>query len=121
MQSTRTNLKQAGLDHVVDVKQGDILKMTPPTAAGILITNPPYGVRMGDAQELAEFYPRMGDVLKQQFPGWRAYILSTDMRLPALIRLAASRRLPLFNGALECRLYEFVLVTGSTRRQNRRN
>ena len=121
VQSARTNLKQAGLDHVVDVKQGDILKMTPPTAAGILITNPPYGVRMGHAQELAEFYPRMGDVLKQQFPGWRAYILSTDMRLPALIRLAASRRLPLFNGALECRLYEFVLVTGSMRRQNRRN
>ena len=121
VQSARTNLKEAGLDHVVNVKQGDILKITPPTAAGILITNPPYGVRMGNAQELADFYPRVGDVLKQRFPGWHAYFLSADMRLPTLIRLAASRRQPLFNGALECRLFEFILVPGSMRRQNRRD
>jgi putative N6-adenine-specific DNA methylase len=65
---------------------------------------------------LAEFYPRWGDALKQRFPGWRAYILTADLRLPKLIGLAASRRTPLFNGALECRLFEFVLVRGSMRR-----
>jgi putative N6-adenine-specific DNA methylase len=62
-------------------------------------------------------YPLLGDVLKQRFTGWRAYIFTADLRLPKLIRLTPSRRTPLFNGALECRLYEFKLVEGSMRRK----
>jgi putative N6-adenine-specific DNA methylase len=58
----------------------------------------------------------LGDVLKQRFAGWRAYLFTADLRLPKLIRLTPSRRIPLFNGALECRLYEFKLVEGSMRR-----
>ena len=53
--------------------------------------------------------------LKQRFPGWTAYLLSGDARLPKLIGLKASRRTPLWNGALECRLYEYRLVAGSAR------
>ena len=64
---------------------------------------------------LAAFYPRLGDALKQRFAGWTAYLLSGDMRLPKLIGLKASRRTPLFNGALECRLYEYRLIAGSMR------
>ena len=59
---------------------------------------------------MAEFYPKLGDVLKKQFSGWRAYLLSADMRLPKLIHLAVSKRTPLFNGALECRLFEYKMV-----------
>src|SRR2546428_5572055 len=77
---------------------------------------PPYGVRSGDQGALAAFYPRLGDVLKRNFAGWRAYIFTADPRLPKLIGLAASRRTPLFNGALECRLFEFKLVHGTMRR-----
>jgi putative N6-adenine-specific DNA methylase len=58
----------------------------------------------------------LGDALKQRFAGWRACIFTADLRLPKLIRLTPSRRTPLFNGALECRLYEFKLVEGSMRR-----
>ena len=87
-----------------------------PADSGILITNPPYGVRLSEQQELAEFYPRLGDALKKKFSGWTAYILTADLRLAKLIGLAASKRTPLFNGALECRLFEFKLVAGSMRK-----
>ena len=96
--------------------QADVLDMKPPAAAGVIVTNPPYGVRLGDQAALAAFYPRLGDVLKRNFAGWRAYIFTADPRLPKLIGLAASRRTPLFNGALECRLFEFKLVRGTMRR-----
>jgi len=78
--------------------------------------NPPYGLRTGGEAELASFYPKLGDVLKQRFAGWRACIFTADLRLPKLIRLTPSRRTPLSNGALVCRLYEFALVQGSMRR-----
>ena len=66
---------------------------------------------------MAEFYPKLGDVLKKHFSGWRAYLLSADMRLPKLIRLAVSKRTPLFNGALECRLFEYKMVEGGMRKK----
>jgi putative N6-adenine-specific DNA methylase len=71
---------------------------------------------MGEQQQLAEFYPRLGDALKKKFSGWNAYILTADPLLPKLIRLTASRRIPLFNGALECRLLEYKIVSGGMRR-----
>jgi putative N6-adenine-specific DNA methylase len=74
-------------------------------------------VRLGEQKELAEFYPKLGDALKKNFSGWRAYILSADMRLPKLIRLAASKRTPLFNGPLECRLFEYKMVEGGMRQK----
>ena len=67
-------------------------------------------------EELAQFYPKLGNALKQRFAGWRCYVFTADLRLPKLIRLEASRRIPLWNGALECRLYEFQIVAGSHRR-----
>ena len=72
---------------------------------------------MSRPQELDAFYPKLGDWLKQRFAGWRAYLFTGDLRAPKLIGLAPSRRIPLYNGALECRLYEFHLVSGSMRRR----
>lgn len=111
----RANLEAAGLAGAVRLKQADVLTLTPPAEEGILLANPPYGVRLGEERRLADLYPRLGDVLKQRFPGWRAYIFTADLRLPKLIGLAPTRRTPLFNGALECRLYEFRLLRGSAR------
>ncbi len=65
----------------------------------------------------ARFYPRLGDALKKNFAGWRCFIFTADLRLPKLIRLDPSARTPLWNGALECRLYEFEMVAGSRRRK----
>jgi putative N6-adenine-specific DNA methylase len=119
LKSARTNLAAAGLEQVVSLKQANVLEISAPAKEGVIVTNPPYGVRLGDQQELAEFYPKLGDVLKKKFSGWRTYIFSADMRLPKLIRLAASRRTPLFNGPLECRLFEYKMVEGGMRGKKR--
>jgi putative N6-adenine-specific DNA methylase len=116
LKAARANLMGAGLEKIVSLRQANVLEISAPCREGIIVTNPPYGVRLGEQQALAEFYPKLGDVLKKQFSGWRAYLLSADMRLPKLIRLAASKRTPLFNGALECRLFEYKMVEGGMRK-----
>jgi putative N6-adenine-specific DNA methylase len=111
----RDNLTATGLIEAVQLKQMDVLDGGPPAPSGILVMNPPYGERLADPEALAAFYPKLGDALKQRFSGWTAHILSADPRLPRLIRLQASKRTPLYNGALECRLYEYRLVAGTMR------
>ncbi|HJU62513.1 MAG TPA: class I SAM-dependent RNA methyltransferase [Candidatus Binatia bacterium] len=117
LKAAHANLAASGLDKVVSLKRTSVLDISAPAKEGIIVTNPPYGVRLGEQQALAEFYPKLSDVLKKQFSGWRAYLLTADMRLPKLIRLAASRRIPLYNGALECRLLEYKMVEGGMRRK----
>jgi len=114
--AARRNLAEAGVERWVKLEQADVLERPAPAAAGVMVMNPPYGERMGSPEELARFYPRLGDALKQRYAGWRCYIFTADLRLPKLIRLEPSRRTPLWNGALECRLYEFKIVSGSHRR-----
>jgi putative N6-adenine-specific DNA methylase len=109
------NLRAAGVAQAVQLKQANALEISAPAKTGVLVTNPPYGERMGEQQELAAFYPKFGDALKQKFAGWNCYILSADMNLPKLIKLQVSKRTPLFNGALECRLFEYRIVAGSMR------
>jgi putative N6-adenine-specific DNA methylase len=117
LKAARANFKAAGLANVVSLKRANVLEIAAPAKEGIIVTNPPYGVRLGEQQQLAAFYPKLGDVLKKKFCGWRVYLFSADMRLPKLIRLAASKRIPLFNGALECRLYEYKMVEGAMRKK----
>ena len=114
--AARENLLSAGVGEAIHLKQMDILDGAPPVEAGIVVMNPPYGERLADPEALAAFYPKLGDALKQRFSGWIAYILSADQRLPKLIRLQPSKRTPLYNGPLECRLYEYRLVAGTLRR-----
>jgi putative N6-adenine-specific DNA methylase len=116
LNAARRNLAEAGVERWVKLERVDVLERTAPAPAGVMIMNPPYGERMGSPEELARFYPRLGDALKQRFAGWRCYIFTADLRLPKLIRLQPARRIPLWNGALECRLYEFDIVAGSHRR-----
>ena len=116
LQLARANLSALGYEASVALKQANVFEMPAPAPAGIIVTNPPYGVRIEDRDDLAAFYPQLGDALKKRFSGWTAYILSSDMQLAKGIGLAASKRTPLFNGALECRLFEYKLVSGSMRR-----
>jgi putative N6-adenine-specific DNA methylase len=113
----RMNLREAGLEEAVALKQVNLLELSAPAPTGLLITNPPYGVRLGEKEKLAQFYPQLGDALKKRFSGWTAYILSGDPDLAKLIRLQASKRTVLYNGALECRLYEYRMVAGGNRRK----
>ena len=114
----RENLAALDVEHAVVLKQADVLEMRPPAPSGILVMNPPYGVRLQDQHTLAALYPQLGDALKKKYAGWTAYIFTADLRLPKLIGLSASRRTPLYNGALECRLFEFKIVAGSMRRKS---
>ncbi|MEQ1772471.1 MAG: THUMP domain-containing protein [Burkholderiales bacterium] len=116
LELARANLDELDLADKVTLKQANVFEMPAPAESGIIVTNPPYGVRMEDRDALAAFYPKLGDALKKNFSGWTAYILSSDMQLAKGIGLAASKRTPLFNGALECRLFEYKLVAGSMRR-----
>jgi len=112
----RRNVAAAGVDRWVKLEQTDILDRVAPAAAGVMVANPPYGERIGSKEELALFYPKLGSALKKNFAGWRCHFFTADLRLPKLVRLQPSRRVPLYNGALECRLFEIRIVAGSNRR-----
>ena len=112
----RRNLAAAGVERWVTLERADVLERQAPAPNGVMIANPPYGERLGSKDALAEFYPKLGAALKRRFPGWRCHFFTADLRLPKLVRLQPARRVPLYNGALECRLYEFRIVAGSHRR-----
>jgi len=109
----------------VPLKQIEAQQVQAPTSEpGILLTNPPYGERIGvrgdaslEEDELAKsFYSAFSGTLKQRFAGWTAYFFTADLGLPKLLRLKESRKTPFFNGALECRLFRFDMVAGFNRR-----
>ena len=114
------NLDRAGLLPAVKLSSGDILEIEAPVRdegeTCIMIANPPYGERLSEQEELAAFYPQLGSALKRNFAGWNCYLLTADMRMPKLMRLTPSKKTPLYNGAIECRLFEFKMVAGSNRR-----
>jgi len=116
LKAARLNLENAGLLETVSLKQANVLEITAPADHGVIVANLPYGERMGELDEVRELYPKLGDVLKQKFKGWNAYLLTADLAMPKHIRLAVSRKTPLFNGALECRLFEYKIVAGSNRK-----
>jgi putative N6-adenine-specific DNA methylase len=123
---TRHNLKVAGVLFEVPLKQIEAQEVKAPTEQpGILLTNPPYGERIGvrgdstmAPDEMAvQFYQAFGTTLKQRFAGWTAFLFTADLSLPKLLRLKEARKTPFFNGALECRLFRFDMVAGYNRRE----
>lgn len=88
-----------------------------PNAAGLLLTNPPYGERLATQQIVQKQYPQWAACLKQQFAGWTAGFFTADRELPKIMRLLPKRKIPLYNGRLDCRLFLFDMVSGSHRRQ----
>jgi putative N6-adenine-specific DNA methylase len=112
----RGNAAAAGVADWIESSEADVLAREAPVPAGLLVSNPPYGVRLDDAAKLAAFYPKLGDALKRRFVGWTACLLTGDPRLPKLIGLRPSKRTPLYNGAIECRLFRFQIVAGRPRR-----
>ena len=113
--AARRNLAAAGVERWVTLEASDVLSRMAPAESGVMIANPPYGERIGEAEELSRFYPKLGDALKKNFAGWNCFFFTADRRMEKLIRLQTSRRTVLYNGALECRLYEFRVVAGSHR------
>jgi putative N6-adenine-specific DNA methylase len=133
------NAERAGVTAAIDFKTADALQRPPPVAAGTILMNPPYGeriapkgqgtggqataaLRAAGAREgfegggtSAEFFGALAGHWKRQYPGWTAWLLSPDMKLPSQMRLKESRRVPLWNGGIECRLFRFDMVAGTAR------
>lgn len=123
---TRNNLNKAGIRFDVPLKQIEAQEIKAPTTQpGILLTNPPYGERIGvrgdsnlESDELArEFFGAFSTTLKQRFAGWSVFLFTADLTVPKMLRLKESRKTPFFNGALECRLFRFDMVAGFNRRE----
>nr|WP_296951383.1 class I SAM-dependent RNA methyltransferase [uncultured Massilia sp.] len=122
---TRHNLRAAGILFEVPLKQIEAQQVQAPTGTpGLLVTNPPYGERIGvrgdstiPQDEMAVgFYQQLSSTLKQRFAGWTVFLFTADLGVPKMLRLKESRKTPFFNGALECRLFRFDMVAGFNRR-----
>lgn len=117
VQTAKEQFTRAGVANDITLTQKDLFDLTPPQEPGVMVMNPPYGVRLGTQGDLDVFYPKLGSWLKTRCVGWRVYLFTGDLRAPKLIGLAPTKRTPLFNGAIECRLYEFLIVQGGARRR----
>jgi putative N6-adenine-specific DNA methylase len=124
----KSNWKRAGLPAqsgvLSNVRQIDALAAKSPFAEpGVMLFNPPYGERLeikgrgardalpknNNSPEFMEFLNQFGKHLKDNFQGWRVDVLTADMGLPGQLRMKESKRTPLFNGPLECRLFRFEM------------
>lgn len=139
----RRNAQRAGVEAAITFHGGDALERPAPPLhdglPGTLMINPPYGERIevggkaarGRPDERAaddrdnkeapsDFFPRLASHWKRAYTqhpaGWTAWVLSPEMKLPSAMRLKESRRVPMWNGPIECRLFRFDLVAGSARR-----
>ena len=108
----RQNAALAQVEGFLAIEQADALARAAPAPSGTLVANPPYGIRLEDKARVAAMYPLLGDALKARFAGWTACLFSGDPELPKKFGLKADRRIPLWNGAIECRLYCYRIVSG---------
>jgi putative N6-adenine-specific DNA methylase len=120
------NAARAGVAQAVNLRGGDALQRMPPgDTPGVMLVNPPYGERIEAAgiagreraqAEGGDFFTLLAAHWKAHYPGWTAWILTPDMKLPSRMRLKESRRVPMWNGPIECRLFRFDMVRGSARK-----
>jgi len=126
------NAVRAGVAHAIAIGTADALQRPAPAPSGTLIVNPPYGERIGakgsrgDRPVVAQgaagggtpeaFFAQLAGHWKRGYAGWTAWVLSPDPKLPTIMRLQPSRRVPLWNGPIECRLFRFEMVAGSARK-----
>jgi putative N6-adenine-specific DNA methylase len=111
LQMAKDNAKRAGVDHVVQFKSESIATVAPPVEKGVLVTNPPYGARLGDEDNLRDVYRDLGYTLKHRFKGWDAWILSGNKDLILDMHLKATRKHFVYNGPLECRFLKYSMHT----------
>ena len=109
----KRNLRNAGLHKDVEVQVQYFDNVKPEKQEGILVFNPPYGIRMEERGELRDLYRGIGDVLKQNFSGFEAWIITSNMEVAKFIGLRTSAKIILFNGPLESRFIKFELYQGS--------
>ncbi len=112
VEAARRNAETAGVAHLIEFRVSDFAACPLPAKPGVLIVNPEYGVRLGDETSLQPTYERLGSYFKNQCAGWTCFVLSGNRRLTASLGLKASRRVPLFNADIECRLLRYEMWSG---------
>ncbi len=111
--AARSNARTAGVEHLIEFGRSDFADTEIPKGGGVVLINPEYGERMGKNADLEQVYRRIGDFLKQKCGGYRGYVFTGNADLAKKIGLRTSRKLPFFNGPIECRLLEYELYEGS--------
>jgi putative N6-adenine-specific DNA methylase len=112
VRTARENSRRAGVAGIAIFAVGELDGFTPPPEPGTIVSNPPYGARLEERDTLGPFYRLIGDVLKQRCAGYTAWLLVGDQGLAKEVGLKATRRVPLFNGPIECRLLKYELYGG---------
>jgi len=113
------NIERAGLKKVVRVSRKPLAELSRPTHrpidTGLLVTNPPYGERMGEREQLHGLYRELGEKMSGEFPGWRAAVFTSDIELGRATGLRSHKRYALFNGAIASHLLLFDLRNNTLR------
>ena len=113
VEAAKKNAATAGVEHLIKFDVCDYSETTVPDGGGMVILNPEYGERMGKIKELESVYKGIGDFFKQKCRGYTGYIFTGNLELAKKVGLRAKRRIPFFNGGIECRLLEYELYEGS--------
>lgn len=109
IEQARINAKNCGIEKQVLFTTQELSKITAPADKGVIICNPPYGQRLGSEAELVALYQLLGDIFKQRFTGWTAYILTGSSALSKKVGLRTSQRIKLYNGTIPCTLLKYEL------------
>jgi putative N6-adenine-specific DNA methylase len=103
------NAHNCGVSEQIWFSEMELSDVVAPADSGVVFCNPPYGERLGRNSDLGAFYKQLGDVLKQRFKGWTAFILSGNKELAQSIGLKSSQRIAVYNGTLPCQLMKYEL------------
>jgi len=105
----RQNIHAAGLDDLIEIKQADSVDVVRdlPDITGLIVTNPPYGKRIGESKQLKSLYLDLGRKLKDRFPGWNVALFTASHELAKFFGLRAHHKNTLYNGPLKCTLYQY--------------
>lgn len=115
--AARQNARTAGVDSLIDFRACPFAATIVPEQRGIVVLNPPYGARTGEVEKLGGLYRGIGDFLKNRCKGYQGYLFTGNMALAKQVGLRTRRRIPFFNGEIECRLLEYDLYEGSRRKE----
>jgi putative N6-adenine-specific DNA methylase len=110
------NAKAAGMDGFIQFEKSDFRNINIPEEPGVIILNPEYGDRLGEEEKLMETYREIGDLFKKKCQGYTGYIFTGNKELSKNIGLRTKRRIPFYNGNIECRLLEYELYAGSKKK-----
>lgn len=117
IQASASNARRAGVDQLMTLTRGDATRLTAlaPNETGLVITNPPYGERIGDMPALVPLYSELGARLRQYYPGWSVALFTGNPELGYRFGMKAHKQYAFFNGALACKLFLFEIRTAEER------